>query len=69
MNDDIAQLKEIDKWIRVQLYSYLYKNYGLSLQRDDLNNSQLKSLEREYYRIKHIKTCQCPEEEDSYEPF
>ncbi len=67
--DDIAQLKEIDKWIRVQLYSYLYKNYGLSLQRDDLNNSQLKSLEREYYRIKHIKTCQCPEEEDSYEPF
>jgi group II intron reverse transcriptase/maturase len=56
---DITQLRELDKWIRVQVTKHFYRNYGLRLKRFHFRDANLASLEQEYYRVHKRKICLC----------
>lgn len=56
---DVSQLREIDKWIRIELGKYFHERYRICLTRNDFRDAGLKSLEQEYYRIRKKKTCKC----------
>ncbi|MVN88203.1 hypothetical protein GO986_15745 [Deinococcus sp. HMF7620] len=49
----------IDKEIRRIIYLKLNNKLGITCSRRELYTAGLLSLEREYYRIKHLKKCEC----------
>ncbi|TYQ31122.1 reverse transcriptase domain-containing protein [Pseudanabaena sp. UWO310] len=56
---DIEQLRDIDKWIRCEISKYFYKTYNLRLKRKHFKQAGLISVEKEYYRMRKQKECDC----------
>ncbi|WP_045144709.1 reverse transcriptase domain-containing protein [Clostridium butyricum] len=49
---DVRQLKNLDRWIRKQIYTKYYYCIKTRLKKESLNNSELKSLKKVYYVYK-----------------
>ena len=56
---DVKQLHELDKWIRVEIGTYFWRRYGISISRADFRRVGLASLEQEYYKIYKRQMCKC----------
>ena len=75
---DIEQLKEIDIWIRKQIYKEFYRSTKkftngkpIRLKKAMLKKMNVPSLEKFYYNIKNLnfknkKVCECNELQDEY---
>jgi len=55
----VQQLRELDKWMREQIYLHVYQHYHYRIGRNTLRESGLASIKQEYYRLRKRKTCQC----------
>lgn len=56
---DTNQLRGLDKWIRDELYSYMYDKFGLRIKRSTLKQNGLKSLVNEKYHVSRTKFRPC----------
>lgn len=68
---DKRQIKELDRWIRDQIYEVIYSRYKVRLGRNDLRRAGLRSLVSECYRAKKTrrKPCICDLKRDGIAPY
>jgi RNA-directed DNA polymerase len=48
----VGQIKELDRWMRKQVYKYFRDRYRVRLDRKHLRSAGMKSLASEYYRVR-----------------
>jgi RNA-directed DNA polymerase len=58
---DVRQLKDLDRWMRKQLYKHFRDRYRVRVDRKYLRSLGMKSLVAEYYRLREQPTelCSC----------
>ncbi len=58
---DVRQLKELDRWMRKQVYKHFRDRYRVRVDRKHLCSAGMKSLVGEYYRLRHecAELCSC----------
>jgi len=68
---DKSQIRQLDKWIREQIYEDIFSRYRVRLDRRKLKQAGLHSLVNESYRVRHtrMKPCICDLKRDGLETY
>lgn len=63
---DLSQIRDLDKWMRLEIYNFMYKHHRIRLDRKDLRDRGLKSLVNQKYKVGNMKMhpCLCDIERD-----